>query len=50
MRTHTKEKPFACAVDGCGYAAARKGDLASKCCSGYCFIINLNVFVVVECS
>ena len=30
MRTHTKEKPFVCNVDGCSYAAAQKCDLASK--------------------
>ena len=30
MRTHTKEKPFVCDVDGCGYAAALKAHLTRK--------------------
>ena len=29
---HTKEKPFLCDVEGCGYATVQKGDLASKLC------------------
>ena len=32
MRTHTKEKPFVCDVDGCGFSTARKCDLTSKLC------------------
>ena len=30
MRTHTKEKPFVCDVDGCGYAATTSSNLARK--------------------
>ena len=30
MRTHFKEKPFACTVEGCDYAATQKGNLTRK--------------------
>ena len=30
MRTHTKEKPFVCNVDGCSYAAATSSNLKSE--------------------
>ena len=32
MRTHTKEKPFKCDVDGCGYAAGQSSHLKSELC------------------
>ena len=40
-RTHTKEKPFLCDVDGCGYATAQKGHLtreSSGCGYSCCYL------------
>ena len=50
MRTHTKEKPFVCNVDGCDYAATQSSALKSGLwgcgCSCYgCWFGSVHIFV-----
>ena len=36
MRTHTKEKPFLCDVDGCGFKTGDSSSLTRKSCGCGC--------------